>query len=105
MEVGIDIVYINRLEDKPALAKRLLSIEEFALYQNAVHKAQFLAGRLAAREAFVKANKGKIDFHDFHNIRVLYDENHAPYLEYQGQRYKVSISHDGDYAIAILVME
>lgn len=105
MEIGIDIVYIPRLEGKDALAKRLLSNEEYNMYRNHYQKAQFFAGRLACREAYVKAKKGRVDFHEFHNMKVLYDENHAPYLEYQGRRYQVSIAHDGDYAIAVLVME
>ncbi len=105
MKTGIDIVFVPRLENKDDLAKRILSEEEYMIYQKCSYKDQFLAGRFAAREAFVKANKGKIDFHEFHNIRVLYDENHAPYLEYQGKRYEVSIAHDGDYAIAVVIME
>lgn len=105
MEVGIDIVKISRLENREDFAKKILSEEEYTLYLHREDKAQFLAGRFAAREAFVKATKGKISFHEFSSIQVLYDENHAPYLEYLNVRYKVSIAHDGDYATAIVILE
>ena len=49
--------------------------------------------------------KGKINMHDFASICVDYDENHAPYLEFEGTRYAVSISHDGEYAIACVIVE
>lgn len=52
MEVGIDIVKIPRMEGKEDLAKKILSKEEYELYQKRTDKAQFLAGRFAAREAF-----------------------------------------------------
>jgi len=105
MEVGIDIVKIPRMEGKEDLAKRILSKEEYQLYQKRNDKAQFLAGRFAAREAFLKAKKGAIDYHDFSHICVMYDDHGAPYLEYLDVIYKVSIAHDGDYAIAIVVVE
>lgn len=105
MEVGIDIVKIPRMEGKEDLAKKILSKEEYSLYQKRTDKAQFLAGRFAAREAFLKAKKGTINYHDFSNIRVMYDDYGAPYLEYLNVIYKVSIAHDGDYAIAIVVVE
>ena len=80
MEVGIDIVKIPRMEGKEDLAKKILSKEEYELYQKRTDKAQFLAGRFAAREAFLKAKKGTINYHDFSNIRVMYDDYGAPYL-------------------------
>lgn len=105
MEVGVDIVFIPRMEDKGTLAKKILSSVELKYYEERSDKAQFLAGRFAAREAFLKAKKGKINMHDFASICVDYDENHAPYLEYKGIRYAVSISHDGEYAIAYVIVE
>ncbi len=105
MEVGIDIVKIPRMEGKEDLAKKILSEEEYALYQKRTDKTQFLAGRFAAREAFLKAKKGTINYHDFSNIRVMYDDYGAPYLEYLDVIYKISIAHDGDYAIAMVVVE
>lgn len=105
MEIGVDIVYIPRLEGRDDLAQKILSEEEYEIYCSRVDKAFFLAGRFACREAFVKANKGQIDFHQFKKIRVLYDAFNAPYLMYEDRKYSVSIAHDKDYAIAIVVVE
>lgn len=105
MEIGVDIVYIPRLEGRDDLAKKILSDEEYEIYCSRLDKAQFLAGRFACREAFVKAKKGQIDFHQFNKIRVLYDAFNAPYLMYEGLKYPVSIAHDKDYAIATVIVK
>lgn len=102
MNIGIDIVYIPRLQGRDDLAQKILSKEEYSIYCSRINKEEFLAGRFAAREAFVKFKKGQIDFHEFSKIIVLYDELGAPYLMYEGVKYNVSIAHDKDYAIAIV---
>ena len=105
MEIGVDIVKISRLQGKSDLAKKILSPEEWETYQIRLDQEQFLAGRFAAREAFVKAMKGRVGMKDFPNIRVLYDAFGAPYLMFEERKYAVSISHDGDYAIATVIVE
>ena len=101
MALGIDIVYIPRIKNADTLARGVLSPRELELYSNRPKKEEFLAGRYAAKEAFMKAlEQGmKIPFKD---IEVLYKESGAPYILYKGETYQVSISHDGDYAIAVV---
>ena len=103
MGIGVDICYIPRYEDKDNLAKRILSNEEYKIYEKRTKKAEFLAGRFAAKEAFFKARKTGID-QSLKNVEVLYDDNNAPYILYKENKYDVSISHDGDYAIAIVIL-
>ena len=55
MGVGIDICYIPRYENKDDLAKRILSNDEYKIYEVRQKKAEFLAGRFATKEAFIKA--------------------------------------------------
>ena len=67
-------------------------------------KAEFLAGRFATKEAFIKANGGKIKDLNFKEISVVYDINNCPVLFFRGNQYEVSISHDGDYAVAVVII-
>ena len=58
--VGIDVVEVRRIEDSVArfgrrLAEKILSLEECSEYDQTPRKARFLACRLAAKEALVKA--------------------------------------------------
>lgn len=105
MSIGIDLVQISRFEGKEHLVTKILSKEEQALYQTRVNKAEFLAGRFAAKEAFAKALKLGITGVPLREISILNAENGAPLLHYQNQTYPVSIAHDGDYAVAIVILE
>lgn len=101
MSIGIDIVYMPRFNNKEALARRILSKAEHEIYEKRADKVKFIAGRFAAKEAFLKAVRGGFGTIAFSHISILYDDFGIPYLLYADQRYDVSISHDGDYAIAI----
>lgn len=101
MAIGVDIVFIPRLAGKDDVAQRILSDLEYAEYSKRTHKAEFLAGRFAAKEAFLKANVNLIGKQALKTIEIIADTNGKPVLTFQGQTYDVSISHDGDYAIAI----
>ena len=105
MGIGIDLVFIPRIRGKETLAKRVLSPEEFELYQKRLDKDTFLAGRFAAKEAFFKAMHETMKTIPFRAISTINDESGAPLLTFEGKRYPVSISHDGDYAVAIVHIE
>ena len=99
-QIGCDIVEIARLQKKDALAKRILSAPEYQQYQSleGKRKTEFLAGRFAAREAIVKALPVSLNY-----SRIEID----PFKEigYEGYRIQVSISHDGDYAMAVALAQ
>lgn len=105
MPVGIDIVHMPRFEGKEALAKRILSPEEYSIYEKRSDKVKFLSGRFAAKEAFLKAVHGGFGNISFSSISVLYDEMGAPVLWHKDKKYEVSIAHDGEYATAIVVLQ
>ncbi len=68
--------------------------------QTEKRKVEFLSGRFAAKEAFSKAKGtgiGEVDFLDF---EVLKDELGKP-ISKEGD---VSISHDEDYAMAVVML-
>ena len=55
-------------------------------------KKEYLGGRFAAKEAFLKANKKGIGEIPFHEIEVLNDESGAPYVNNSDAL--ISISHE-----------
>jgi len=102
MGIGIDIVHMPRFENKEGLARRILSPEEMSIYEKRTDKVRFLAGRFAAKEAFLKAVSGSFGQIAFSHISILYDRLGTPYLLYHERKFEVSISHDGDYATAVV---
>lgn len=66
-------------------------------------KRQFVAGRFAAKEAFLKANKKGIFDSSLVKIEVLNNEDGSPYIVFEGTRYdNVSIAHERNYAVAVV---
>ena len=102
MSIGIDIVYIPRFAGKEKLATRILSKNELEIYHMRPNKEEFLAGRFAAKDAFLKAMKEGIGLVAFHKIDVVYKKDGRPEIHHDGNVYAVSISHDGDYAVAVV---
>lgn len=65
-------------------------------------KEEFLAGRFAAKEAFMKASGRRLTFTD---IEVLSDSG-RPFIMYRGVRYdNVSISHERSYAVSVVILK
>ncbi len=100
--IGVDICDLRRLNHLDQLAKKILHEDEFTLYQlkqNDKSKREFIGGRFAVKEAFVKA----VGFMPFKEICCLNDKNGKPYIK--NFRCHVSISHENHYAIAFVVVE
>lgn len=105
MKVGCDLVSIERLAGKEEMFYRgILSDKEKALYQTHCNKSEFLAGRFAAKEAFLKALGTGLTGQDLKKVEVLYGLDGAPYILFEGKRHPVSLSHDGGYAFAVCLM-
>lgn len=111
--IGIDIVELSRIkkiyERQEKFAERILTKKEMGgfLQLTAERKAEFLAGRFAAKEAFSKAVGtgigGSLSFLD---IEIEKDEKGKPYVSkpvHQGVH--LSISHSKEYAVAQVVIE
>ncbi|MER3445648.1 MAG: holo-[acyl-carrier-protein] synthase [Candidatus Dadabacteria bacterium] len=120
--VGIDIVNVCRIERLlenwgDRFKKRVFSEREIYNSQRYKRSSERFAANFAVKEAFFKAIGGSLK----NNIRmvdieVLRDEYGKPYINSYGRaKYvlemmniyavHVSISHDGDYATAIVVLE
>lgn len=107
-KVGIDLAYLPRFNNKvdnDGFINKVLTNNEKEIFNklgNFEVKRNFLAGRFAVKEAYAKAKKigiGKIDFLD---IEILRDEHNAPIIS--NENADVSISHDKDYVIAIVIV-
>ena len=115
---GVDTVSLSRFETKlnetPRLKDRLfLDIE--TVNDGAEASIQTLAGRFAAKEAVIKALGGESGI-EWHGIEVGKESSGKPVIWLHGETAKlalragvrklhVSISHDGDVAIAFVIAE
>lgn len=105
MKIGTDIVAIARIPfEDAAFVRGVLSDGELALFNERKDQAGFLAGRFAAKEAFLKALGTGLGGARLSAIDVRYREGGQPFLVYEGREYEVSIAHDGGYAIAVVIL-
>ena len=126
IKTGIDIIEISRIAEKTQRNenfKNQILTENEIIYCNSKAKGvkgaekqfQSIAGIYAAKEAFYKAlgtGIGKVS--NLKKIEVRHDINGAPCIEILDeevlkgvtlQNVSISISHDGNMAIAICIIE
>ncbi|MEY4262928.1 MAG: hypothetical protein RLY88_636 [Actinomycetota bacterium] len=111
--IGVDAVQLSRFETKlgenQKLAKRLFTPAELEA------PIRTLAGRFAAKEALIKALSGASGL-EWQGMQVLKEDSGKPVLQLNGktaeiaaaagvQNIHLSISHDGDMAIAFVIAE
>ena len=110
--VGIDLVELDDLKVRvnDQFVERILCSEELAYYQKVTHpvrKLTYLAGRFAAKEAYVKAYQSFDKTLNFKDVKVLMKDNGVPFIESSyrpSDTVKVSISHTDNYAVAIVMV-
>ena len=105
--IGVDIVDLDRLDiDNLHFVERILTVEEYQIFRM-IHtqqrKLEFLGGRFAGKEAYLKAHHTGLGGIDFHDIQILNDETGCPYLN--DKKAHISISHEKKFAIAFVVLE
>jgi len=116
MRIGTDITVISRLEQSiqkfgdKFINRFLTQIEKETLSK----KPESLAGYWSAKEAISKALGCGIGKElSFHDIIIYKDKKNAPHfkLSQKAQEYhkiensSLSISHDGGFAIAVVIIE
>uniref|UniRef100_A0A831XMV5 Holo-[acyl-carrier-protein] synthase n=1 Tax=Geobacter metallireducens TaxID=28232 RepID=A0A831XMV5_GEOME len=119
---GIDIVDITRFErlleeGNVRLFERLFTVHEQEYCAGKARSAQHYALRFAAKEAFLKAcGLGLREGLTWHDVEVVNDTLGKPELRLHGKalqiftdmdlsRTFVSLSHDGNFAVAMVVLE
>lgn len=107
MKIGCDIVNIKRFAGiSPAFLQKYFTKEERGYLSCKKDKPETAAGMFAAKEAVFKTFQINA-FPLLADIEILH-ENNIPCVKLHGEYKKygsveVSISHDGDYAIAYAV--
>lgn len=105
--VGIDIVDIARIgraldRHGERFLEKVCAPSEIARAKKLRRPQEYLAGRFAAKEAFMKASGRRLAWTE---IEVLNEEG-RPFIVYQGKRYNgVSISHERSYAVSVVIRE
>ncbi|CAH0347193.1 holo-ACP synthase [Bacillus sp. CECT 9360] len=111
--IGIDITELSRIQAilgrQPRFAERILTEREAKLYKGlkGPRKAEFLAGRFAAKEAFSKAfGTGIGESISFMDIEITTDQNGKPFIQKPfSEGVHLSITHSREYAVAQVVIE
>ena len=120
--LGTDLARVARFrrfldEDKQSLLERLFTAGERAYALAKADPAPYLAARFAAKEAGMKAfGLGWRDGLSWHDFEVVRDPLGRPDLELSGRAAELaaergikavhlSYSHDGDYAVATVILE
>ena len=113
--IGIDIVVISRIEkmmekfgDKAL--KRFLDEDELKLVKSPSTASGFWAAKEAASKAIGTGIGKECNFHD---IKITKTKKNAPKIKYKKrlrkkfkiQNSKLSITHDGGFAIAVVAVE
>jgi len=102
--VGIDIVSLRRVREARFLeraAEFFFLPDELAQMRASRDRAQFVASRLALKEAIIKSYPGELHYHDIRldgrggNMSATFTHGSAPQYEIF-----VSLAHEFDYAVA-----
>lgn len=105
--IGIDIVETKRIKNLfqkygERFLKRSFTEKETAYAFSKRRAFESLAGFFALKEAFMKAISKRLPFKE---IEVLHSDG-KPYILYKGKIFKdVSISHERDWALAVVFLE
>lgn len=111
--IGIDIVELKRIEAimerQEKFVSRVLTESEKEKIEtlSGKRKAEFLAGRFAAKEAFSKAFGTGIGKElSFLDIEISSDERGKPFIKKPfNEGVHLSISHSAEYAVAQVIIE
>ncbi|MCX8023131.1 MAG: holo-ACP synthase [Syntrophorhabdaceae bacterium] len=104
--VGIDIVEVSRIGDAlyrygERFLKKVFTDEEIDYSMGRKRSIESLAGRFAAKEAFMKAFGRRLPWREIKVVNIM----ERPSIEYKGKRYGgVSISHERSYAVSVVVI-
>ncbi|MDD2207659.1 MAG: holo-ACP synthase [Aminobacterium sp.] len=115
--IGVDLCRISRMEKllyNEHLLKRVFHQAEYDYAMSKANPARHLAASFAAREAFAKATGldfFKVIFKGFWLQRTssapvpCFSPVIEQWVEEQNVTVHISLSHDGDYAIAFVIVE
>jgi len=100
--IGVDIVKISRIAQaaqNEQFLRRVFTDGEMEYAFSKSNPFETLAGIYAAKEAVAKAVRAGLSF-SLLKAEVCH-ENGAPYMNFADQKFYLSITHDGEYAVAV----
>ncbi len=107
--IGTDIALISRYEKmKDGVGMKIFTPYELEEAEKRARKGEYLSSRFAAKEAYVKALGTGFGPLLPSDIEIRENELGAPFIHVKGvrdRRAKLSLSHDGDYSVAFVVVE
>lgn len=107
--IGTDIALISRYEEmKDGVEKKIFTPYEISEAGKRAKRGEYLSSRFAAKEAYVKALGTGFGALSPSDIEIREDEKGAPYICVKGVQVlgtRLSLSHDGDYSVAFVVIE
>ena len=113
--IGIDLIRLDRIERSlerfgNKFLQRYLSEEEILLVKNAKNAAGFWAAKEACSKALGTGIGKECSFHDITLSKTSRGAPEVRFSQVLMQRYNIidsslSITHDGDYAIAVVAIE
>jgi holo-[acyl-carrier protein] synthase len=118
--IGIDLIEVEKVAKNmhsEVYLRKVFTEAEIEECRSAVNSAERLAGKFAAKEAFMKAiGKGIRQGVWFTQIEVLNEESGAPYIRVNGEietsmnelgvkHIRVSVTHTKSTAAAIVTLE
>ena len=106
--IGCDIVEITRIKEFIEKQKKLIFLteQEQAICKDfpIKRKAEWVAGRFAAKEALVKAMHTQASHH-ICDFEILSNPDGSPQCNIDGYTIHLSIAHENEYAIAYAFVE
>ncbi len=118
--IGVDTATVARIEkslQRQSFAQKVYSPDELAALaaHGPARAAESAAAAWAAKEAFGKALGTGVAGFELAEVQVLHKENGAPYFAFAGSAAQIvesqklkahlSITHEGGYATAFVVLE
>lgn len=113
LSIGTDIVKIDRIKflyKDSRFLNKIFSFSEVEYCNNYSEPYIHLSGKYAAKEAVKKAllSANIVETISLIDIEVLNNKDKSPFIKLvniNNVKCNVSISHDGDYAIAFVIIE
>lgn len=117
--LGTDIIRISRMRsalENKCFEKRVFADGELEYVKEHSRKLEVLSGSFASKEAFSKALGTGVRGFSFRDVEVFRDSAGAPRIILHGgaktaadeknvSGIHLSISHDGDYCVAVCILE
>ena len=108
--IGIDVSSIKKFKNKPfeenqSFYKKIFSDEEIIYCLKFKNSSEKFAGKFALKEALLKSISKDLDFSEITTSHL----DSKPVVKFldsdQNYRFLASLSHENDYAIAVVISE